>query len=79
MKQIREVEKTIAGAVEKVRRLTRCRGNQQKRRNDRIPEARIFIDPGTWCPLHTLLTQWMKNQEQPAWLMAWVESVANGL
>ena len=79
VKQIREVEKIIAGAVEKVKKAG-LSGEEINKRGEMTVYQRLeyLLDPGTWCPYIPSSIQWMKSQEQPAWLMDWVESVGNG-
>jgi len=55
VKQIREVEKQIAEAVEKVKKAG-IPAEEINRRGELTVYQRLeyLIDPGTWCPLHTL-------------------------
>ena len=55
LKQIREVEKTIAEVVEKVKKAG-LPAEQINKRGEMTVYQRLeyLLDPGTWCPLHTL-------------------------
>ena len=53
--QIRGVEKTIAAAVEKVRKAGLSAEDINKRGEMTVYQRlEYLLDPGTWCPLHTL-------------------------
>src|SRR4030067_1538294 len=55
VKQIKEVEKTIAEAVEKVRKAGLSQEEINKRGEMTVwQRLEYLLDPGTWCPLHTL-------------------------
>src|SRR4030043_1930795 len=55
VKQIKEVEKTIAGAVEKVKKAGLATEELNKRGEMTVYQRlEYLLDPGTWCPLHTL-------------------------
>src|SRR5512136_1909845 len=55
VKQIREVEKTIAAAVEKVKNAGLSAADINKRGEMTVYQRlEYLLDPGTWCPLHTL-------------------------
>src|SRR4030043_871308 len=55
VKQIREVEKIIAGAVEKVKKAG-LSGEEINKRGEMTVYQRLeyLLDPGPWCPLPTL-------------------------
>src|SRR5512136_2188581 len=55
VKQIREVEKTIAEAVDKVKKAG-ISAEEINKRGEKTVYQRLeyLLDPGTWCPLHTL-------------------------
>jgi glutaconyl-CoA decarboxylase subunit alpha len=55
VKQIREVEKTISEAVEKARKAG-LSAEEINKRGEMTVYQRLehLLDPGTWCPLHTL-------------------------
>src|SRR4030043_1650814 len=53
--QIKGVEKTIAAAVEKVRTAGLSAEDINKRGEMTVYQRlEYLLDPGTWCPLHTL-------------------------
>lgn len=55
VKQIREVEKKIAEAVEKVKKAGLSSEAINKRGEMTVYQRlEYLLDPGTWCPLHTL-------------------------
>ncbi|MCX8011619.1 MAG: glutaconyl-CoA decarboxylase subunit alpha, partial [Desulfobacterota bacterium] len=55
VKQIREVEKALAEAVEKVKNAGLPAETLNKRGEWTVYQRLEYIlDPGTWCPLHTL-------------------------
>jgi len=55
VKQIKEVEKTIAEAVEKVKKAGLATEEINKRGEMTVYQRlEYLLDPGTWCPLHTL-------------------------
>jgi hypothetical protein len=55
VKQIQEVEKTVAEAVEKVRKAGIAAEEINKRGEMTVYQRlEYLLDPGTWCPLHTL-------------------------
>ena len=55
VKQIKEVEKTIAEAVEKVKKAGLAAEEINKRGEMTVYQRlEYLLDPGTWCPLHTL-------------------------
>jgi len=55
VKQIKEVEKTIAEAVEKVKKAGLSTEEINKRGEMTVYQRlEYLLDPGTWCPLHTL-------------------------
>src|SRR4030043_690802 len=53
--KIKEVEKTVAEAVEKVRKAGLSKEEINKRGEMTVYQRlEYLLDPGTWCPLHTL-------------------------
>src|SRR4030043_1535482 len=55
VKQIKEVEKTVAEAVEKVKKAGLATEELNKRGEMTVYQRlEYLLDPGTWCPLHTL-------------------------
>src|SRR5512139_2147640 len=55
VKQIKEVEKTVAEAVEKVKKAGLATEEINKRGEMTVYQRlEYLLDPGTWCPLHTL-------------------------
>ena len=55
VKQIREVEKIIAEAVDKVKKAGLTTEELNKRGEMTVYQRlEYLLDPGTWCPLHTL-------------------------
>jgi glutaconyl-CoA decarboxylase len=55
VKQIQEVEKQIAAAVEKVKKAGIAAEEINKRGEMTVYQRlEYLLDPGTWCPLHTL-------------------------
>ncbi|MDI6763805.1 MAG: carboxyl transferase domain-containing protein [Thermodesulfobacteriota bacterium] len=55
VKQIKEVEKTVAEAVEKVKKAGLTTEEINKRGEMTVYQRlEYLLDPGTWCPLHTL-------------------------
>jgi glutaconyl-CoA decarboxylase len=55
VKQIREVEKTVSEAVEKVKKAGLAAEEINKRGEMTVYQRlEYLLDPGTWCPLHTL-------------------------
>ena len=55
VKQIKEVEKLIAEAVEKVKKAGLSAEELNKRGEMTVYQRlEYLLDPGSWCPLHTL-------------------------
>jgi glutaconyl-CoA decarboxylase len=55
VKKIREVEKEIAEAVKKVKEAGISTAEINKRGEMTVYQRlEYLLDPGTWCPLHTL-------------------------
>jgi acetyl-CoA carboxylase carboxyltransferase component len=55
VRQIKEVEKTVAEAVDKVKKAGLTAEEINKRGEMTVYQRlEYLLDPGTWCPLHTL-------------------------